>query len=455
MERGKHEVAGEGGLDCHLGRLQVADLADHDDVGILAHERADAARKIDADAGLHLHLVERGLDHLDRVLHRADVHFRPRQLLERGVEGGGLARAGRARYQDDAVGLTHHPVPLVLVLFRKTQLPIVLDQILGVEDPHDELLAERGRHGREPQFDLLAVRRDGLQPAVLRSAFLDHVHAAQHLDAARHRGHHGRRYLVDLVQMAVDPEAHVAGVAPRLEVDVAGALLECVVEEPVADMDDVLVVGVELAAAAQLDQLFEVGDVAERALVLLRGALDGASEVVELDDVALDVLRIRNDALDLEAQHLLQGVLPFAHVRLARCDGRLARVHAYGEDLEALGVGARHDLRHCREIDLERIDVQVGQAAFFREPLGQRLEIEELARGARILPFLVRDYHQGVVIAAGKPAVLQQLFGCILGDQFIRHQIRQHIREREALLRSAWLARLHGFHARHRGGFLD
>jgi hypothetical protein len=61
------------------------------------------------------------------------------------------------------------------------------------------------------------------------------------------------------MQHAVDAEAHDAEFAPRLDVDVAGALLEGVLPEPVDDVDDVLVVGVELACCcAQFDQLFEV-----------------------------------------------------------------------------------------------------------------------------------------------------------------------------------------------------
>ena len=103
----------------------------------------------------------------------------------------------------------------------------------------------------------------GLDAAILRAALLDHVHASEDLDAAGHGRQHRRGNLVDLVQDAVDAEAHVAGVPPRLDVDVAGALLECVLQQPVDDMDDVAVVGVELAGCAQLDQLLEVGDLAE------------------------------------------------------------------------------------------------------------------------------------------------------------------------------------------------
>jgi hypothetical protein len=38
----KHQVAGQRGLDRHLGGFQVADLADHDDVRVLPHQRAHA-----------------------------------------------------------------------------------------------------------------------------------------------------------------------------------------------------------------------------------------------------------------------------------------------------------------------------------------------------------------------------------------------------------------------------
>src|SRR5690606_5748576 len=37
MQRGEHEVTGKRGLDGHFGRFQIADLAHHDDVRVLAH----------------------------------------------------------------------------------------------------------------------------------------------------------------------------------------------------------------------------------------------------------------------------------------------------------------------------------------------------------------------------------------------------------------------------------
>ncbi|MND00499.1 hypothetical protein D3C83_191400 [compost metagenome] len=70
-------------------------------------------------------------------------------------------------------------------------------------------------------------------------------------------------------------------------------------------MDDVLVVGVELARAAELHELLEIGYRAVGALVLCGRALHRPRQVVELDEVALDVERIGDDALQVEPQHVL------------------------------------------------------------------------------------------------------------------------------------------------------
>ena len=64
----EHQVAGERRLHRHLRGLGVADLADHDDVGVLAQDRAQRGREGDVDLALHLHLAEARVDHLDRVL---------------------------------------------------------------------------------------------------------------------------------------------------------------------------------------------------------------------------------------------------------------------------------------------------------------------------------------------------------------------------------------------------
>jgi hypothetical protein len=73
VQRREHEVAGERRLHGDAGGLDVADLADEDDVGVLAQDRLQAAGEGDAGLLVDLDLVDRREDVLDRVLDRHDV----------------------------------------------------------------------------------------------------------------------------------------------------------------------------------------------------------------------------------------------------------------------------------------------------------------------------------------------------------------------------------------------
>ena len=122
VQRREHQVAGEGRLHGVLGRLGVADLADHDDVRVLAQHGAQRAGEGDVDLRPDRDLVEVLVDHLDRVLDRDDVDLGLRQVLEHGVERRGLAAAGRAGDQDDAGGARDEVVELGQVVRREAEL---------------------------------------------------------------------------------------------------------------------------------------------------------------------------------------------------------------------------------------------------------------------------------------------------------------------------------------------
>jgi hypothetical protein len=73
LQRGEHHVAGERDATRHLGGGQVADLATSVMMsGSLARISAQALGEVRSEMHLPA-LVERGLDHLDRVFHRAHV----------------------------------------------------------------------------------------------------------------------------------------------------------------------------------------------------------------------------------------------------------------------------------------------------------------------------------------------------------------------------------------------
>ena len=88
------------------GRL-VGEVAEHDDVGVLAErvlEPRDRRRRV----GAHFALVDDralvGVEHLHRVLDRDDVALAVLvHVVDHGGDGGGLARAGEAGHQHEAV----------------------------------------------------------------------------------------------------------------------------------------------------------------------------------------------------------------------------------------------------------------------------------------------------------------------------------------------------------------
>ena len=78
MQSGEDEVAGLGGGDGDRGRLEVTQLADEDDVRVLAQDGAARRRSVGVDADLALvdHAGAVRVQVLDRVLDRDDVAVR-------------------------------------------------------------------------------------------------------------------------------------------------------------------------------------------------------------------------------------------------------------------------------------------------------------------------------------------------------------------------------------------
>src|SRR5206468_7454255 len=103
VHRREHKVPGYRRLDGDLRGLPIAHLADKDDIGILpqdgpqAEGEGELRRRV--DLGL-VYVLERVLD---GVLDRRDVEGRPIELVDRRVDGGGLAATRRCCYADDSV----------------------------------------------------------------------------------------------------------------------------------------------------------------------------------------------------------------------------------------------------------------------------------------------------------------------------------------------------------------
>ena len=66
-------MARERCLDRDLRGLEVANLADHDDVGVLTQEGAQGRGEVQADVVVHLDLVDPGEIELDGILGGGEV----------------------------------------------------------------------------------------------------------------------------------------------------------------------------------------------------------------------------------------------------------------------------------------------------------------------------------------------------------------------------------------------
>ncbi len=136
MQGGKHQVAGQRGLDGDPAGFQVTHLADHDHVRVLAHDGAQHAGEIQADARLDLDLIDPLQLVFDRVLDGDDLALGGVQPDQGGVQGGGLARTGGAGDQQDAVGPFEHVQQGIQACAVEAQALEVEGHGLAVEQAH-------------------------------------------------------------------------------------------------------------------------------------------------------------------------------------------------------------------------------------------------------------------------------------------------------------------------------
>ena len=96
-------MAGERGANGDVGRLAVADFADHDDVRILAHDMPQAGGEGQPDLRIDVDLIDAVHLVFDGVFDGDDLFIGQIDALQRGVERGGFAAAGGAGDEKDAV----------------------------------------------------------------------------------------------------------------------------------------------------------------------------------------------------------------------------------------------------------------------------------------------------------------------------------------------------------------
>jgi len=298
MQRGQHQMAGQRGMNGDMRGFGVADLADHDHVGVLADEGAHRGGKGEADRRLDLRLVDAGDFVFDRVFDGEDLAGRLVEDRKHGGQRRGLAAAGRPGHHDHAVRQCQQAGHDPLVAGRQAELFHLQQAAVARQQPDHRALAGLCRHGRDADVEFGAADADPRR-AVLRQPPFGDVETGEDLDPRDQRLRRNARWRRHRAQQAVDAHAHHEAGAERLDVNVAGAQLDRALEQIVERTH-------HRGAAGEIAQALDVvvGLLGRSPRAVLRTGVFRLGALVEQGG---DVLERGNRDFDRRAEHDFGG----------------------------------------------------------------------------------------------------------------------------------------------------
>ncbi|MNP29194.1 hypothetical protein D3C76_1222060 [compost metagenome] len=196
------------------------------------------------------------------------------------------------------------------------------------------------------------------------------------------------------MQQAVYPVAQPSLIAARFKVNVAGALLDGVLQQPIDDVHDRRIIGAGLCLAlAHVQQLFQL---AEACRLLTLCALYRVSQPEHRLAHLAYLQRAGQHTQDRLAQATAQVGLPMLLVGLCAGDGDAVGIAGNDEDAVAPREGRRYQPVDLHQVELQRVDAQVRLADFAGEPLTQAVQVQPLAGCAAVFEVECGDGFQRV-----------------------------------------------------------
>ena len=220
----QHHVASLGCTNSFKRGFMVANLADQNDVRVLAYERAHGVSEIEADVRAYPGLLNAVDGVLDRILNRDYLARRIlSQQLQAGIEGRGLARTGRADYQHQAGRVTQQAAIRVGDMLLHPQF-LDADQrgVLWQQTDYNVLAMQR-RLNLNAQIEA-RVAHPRLGTPALRQSPLGDVQLGAQFDHVDQPGILGRRdvVVIKIAQLAIDTQPHTNIGTISLQMDITG-----------------------------------------------------------------------------------------------------------------------------------------------------------------------------------------------------------------------------------------
>ena len=185
MQRREQQASDERGADGDVGRLAIADLANHDDVRVLPKERSQSAGEVDARRRIHRDLRDARKRVLDGIFDGRDVdHVLPlgAEARKNRVERRRLSGAGRPCDEDHSVR-TRDVAQHDLVAVGREPQPLEVDRhVLLAQHAHDDLFPPVGGKRGDAEIELERAEV-ALEASILRRSPVVDAHARQRLDA--------------------------------------------------------------------------------------------------------------------------------------------------------------------------------------------------------------------------------------------------------------------------------
>ena len=232
----------DGSAHGDLCGLTISDLADRDDIRVLAQNGAQTAGEGHAGLIIDLDLVDAADIVLYRILERDQIDFSGIELVDHGVQGSGFTGTGGADNEDHTVLHSDQLAIFFQVSAGKTDF-IRADKTSGfVQETRDDLLTVYRGKGRDTKVQVLVADSD-IEAAVLGDTALRYIHTAHDLDTGNNRCLQLSGNGEDIAQDAVNTHADLHLLLAGFHVDITRALVDRALDNRVDKPDGGSAVG--------------------------------------------------------------------------------------------------------------------------------------------------------------------------------------------------------------------